>query len=95
MEAEIRHARDAYHRIEEVYIAGMTELLKQTTDDLRTEITHYRLYISDICVGAAENPRKVKWSVGTHILIAMIITMPVTMLISAVLYLIISPLIGV
>jgi len=44
VEAEIRHARDAYHRIEEVYIAGMTELLK--TDDamnaLRTrEIYHH------------------------------------------------------
>ena len=25
VEAEIRHARDAYHRIEEVYIAGMAE----------------------------------------------------------------------
>ncbi len=35
--------------------------------------------MSVIGVGAAENPRKVKWSVGTHILIAMIITMPVTM----------------
>ena len=51
--------------------------------------------ISKIGVGAAENPRKVKWSAGTHILIAMIITIPVTMLISAVLYLIISPFTGV
>jgi inorganic phosphate transporter, PiT family len=46
-------------------------------------------------VGAAENPRKVRWSVGSHILIAMVITIPVTMLISAVLYLIISPFAGV
>ena len=41
---EIRHARDAYHRMEEVYISGMTELLK-TTDAmyaLRTrEIYHH------------------------------------------------------
>jgi PiT family inorganic phosphate transporter len=51
--------------------------------------------MSVIDVGAAENPRKVKWSAGTHILIAMIITIPVTMLISAVLYLIISPSTGV
>lgn len=51
--------------------------------------------MSVIGVGAAENPRKVKWSVGTHILIAMIITIPVTMVMSAVLYLIISPFTGV
>ena len=50
--------------------------------------------MSVIGVGAAENPRKVKWSVGTHILVAMIITMPVSMVIAAVLYLIISPFIG-
>jgi len=44
VEAEIRHARDAYHRIEEVYIAGMTELLKTTDamNALRTrEIYHH------------------------------------------------------
>jgi PiT family inorganic phosphate transporter len=51
--------------------------------------------MSVIGVGAAENPRKVKWSVGTQILIAMIITIPVTMLISAVLYQIVSPFTGV
>ena len=51
--------------------------------------------MSVIGVGAAENARKVKWSVGTHILIAMIITVPVTMLISGVLYLIVSSIIGV
>jgi hypothetical protein len=44
VEDEIRQAREAYHRIEELYIAGMTELLK--TDDamnaLRTrEIYHH------------------------------------------------------
>jgi PiT family inorganic phosphate transporter len=37
-------------------------------------------------VGAAENPRRVKWSVGTDILVSMIVTIPVSMLISAVLY---------
>jgi inorganic phosphate transporter, PiT family len=51
--------------------------------------------MSVLGVGAAENPRKVKWSTGTHILIAMIITIPVTMVMSAVLYLIISPFAGV
>jgi PiT family inorganic phosphate transporter len=51
--------------------------------------------MSVIGVGASENPKKVKWSVGTHILIAMIITIPVTMLVSAVLYRIISLVMGV
>jgi phosphate/sulfate permease len=46
-------------------------------------------------VGAAENPRKVKWSTGAHILIAMIITIPVTMLMSAALYLFVSLFTGV
>jgi PiT family inorganic phosphate transporter len=51
--------------------------------------------MSVLGVGAAENPRKVKWEVGKHILIAMAVTIPITMLISASLYLIFSPLIGV
>ena len=51
--------------------------------------------MSVIGVGAAENPRKVKWSVGTHILIAMIVTMPVTIVISAVLYSVVSFFTGV
>jgi inorganic phosphate transporter, PiT family len=51
--------------------------------------------MSVIGVGAAENPRKVKWSVGTHILIAMLCTIPVTMVISAVLYSVISSCTGV
>lgn len=51
--------------------------------------------MSVIGVGAAENPRKVNWSVGKQILIAMIITIPVTMVISAILYWVISPFTGV
>jgi PiT family inorganic phosphate transporter len=51
--------------------------------------------MSVLGVGAAENPRKVTWSVGTHILIAMIVTIPATMLISAVLYRIASSITGV
>lgn len=50
--------------------------------------------MSVIGVGAAENPKKVKWSIGKHILIAMLVTIPVTILISAVLYWLISPLTG-
>ena len=46
--------------------------------------------MSVIGVGVAENPRKVKWSVGTHILIAMLCTIPVTMVISAALYSVIT-----
>lgn len=51
--------------------------------------------MSVIGVGAAENPRKVKWSVGTHILVAMLSTIPATMVISAVLYLLLSRAAGV
>jgi len=51
--------------------------------------------MSVLGVGAAENPRKVKWEVGKHILTAMAVTIPVTMLISGLLYLIISPVLGV
>jgi uncharacterized protein len=44
VEGEIRHARDDYHRIEEVYIAGMAELL-QTNDAMyalrKREIYHH------------------------------------------------------
>lgn len=44
VEREIRHARNSYHRIEEVYISGMTELLK-TNDAMRAlrtrEIYHH------------------------------------------------------
>ncbi|MFA4860028.1 anion permease [Methanoregula sp.] len=51
--------------------------------------------MSVLGVGAAENPRKVKWDVGKHILIAMAVTIPVTMLISGILYLVFSPVMGV
>jgi PiT family inorganic phosphate transporter len=50
--------------------------------------------MSVLGVGAAENPRKVKWEVGKHILVAMIVTIPVTMIISGMLYLILFPVIG-
>jgi hypothetical protein len=42
VEEEIRHARDAYHRIEELYIAGMTELLK--TNDAMHAIRTREIY---------------------------------------------------
>jgi len=51
--------------------------------------------MSVLGVGAAENPRKVKWEVGRQIVTAMIITIPVTMLFSGILYLILFPIIGV
>jgi PiT family inorganic phosphate transporter len=50
--------------------------------------------MSVLGVGAAENPKKVKWEVGRHIITAMVITIPVTMLIAGVLYLLISTVIG-
>jgi PiT family inorganic phosphate transporter len=37
-------------------------------------------------VGSAENPRKVRWSVGKEILAAFLITIPVTMIISGIVY---------
>lgn len=51
--------------------------------------------MSVLGVGAAENPRKVKWEVGKHILVAMLVTIPFTMAIAAVMYRIIAPLLGV
>jgi PiT family inorganic phosphate transporter len=50
--------------------------------------------MSVLGVGAAENPKKVKWSVGKHILISMAITIVITMAIAAALFLIIAPFAG-
>ncbi|MGB9175199.1 MAG: inorganic phosphate transporter [Methanoregula sp.] len=47
--------------------------------------------MSVLGVGAAVNPRKVKWEVGWHILVAMIVTIPATLIISGVIYLLLSP----
>ena len=46
--------------------------------------------MSVLGVGAAENPKKVKWEVGRHIVTAMVITIPVTMAIAGIVYLLIS-----
>jgi len=46
-------------------------------------------------VGAAENARRVKWSVGKDILIAMLLTIPLTTLAAALMYHLISPFTGV
>lgn len=45
-------------------------------------------------VGYAENPLKVQWSVGRDVIMAMILTIPVAMIISAVLFTVIWPLTG-
>lgn len=50
---------------------------------------------SVIGVGAAENPKKVHWPVGRDIIMAMLLTIPVTMLIAATVYLLISSFTGV
>jgi PiT family inorganic phosphate transporter len=50
--------------------------------------------MSVLGVGAAENPKKVKWEVGRHIVTAMVVTIPVTMLIAGCLYLLISTVTG-
>jgi PiT family inorganic phosphate transporter len=41
--------------------------------------------MSVIGVGAAENPRKIQWSVGKEILVAMVLTIPATMILSFIL----------
>lgn len=46
-------------------------------------------------VGAAENPKKVRWSVGKSIVTAMLLTIPVTMLLAGGLYLVLSSVTGV
>ena len=50
--------------------------------------------MSVLGVGAAENPRKVKWDVGKHILVAMLVTIPLTMAIAAVMYMVVAPFMG-
>ena len=45
-------------------------------------------------VGYAKNPLKVQWSVGRDILMAMILTIPVAMIISAIFYTLLKPFIG-
>ncbi len=51
--------------------------------------------MSVLGVGAAENPKKVRWTTGKHILIAMASTFVVTMAIAALLYRILAPFMGV
>jgi inorganic phosphate transporter, PiT family len=51
--------------------------------------------MSVLGVGAAENPRKVKWVVGYHILAAMFVTIPSTIIISGIICLILVPVLGV
>lgn len=46
--------------------------------------------MSLIGVGGAENPRKVRWSVGKEILGAFLVTIPVTMMISGGIYLVLA-----
>jgi Phosphate/sulphate permeases len=51
--------------------------------------------MSVLGVGAAQNPRKVRWSTGKKILIAMAVTIIVTMGIAFALYRIVAPFAGV
>ncbi|HMK16257.1 MAG TPA: inorganic phosphate transporter, partial [Methanomicrobiales archaeon] len=46
----------------------------------------YTISSSVMGVGAAENPRKVQWSVGKEIILAAVLTLPGTMLLAASLY---------
>ena len=49
---------------------------------------------SIIGVGYAENPLKVQWSAGKDIIMAMILTIPVAMIISAIIYTLLKPFMG-
>lgn len=51
--------------------------------------------ISIIGVGAAENPKKIHWTIGLDIIRAMILTIPATMLISGIAYYILAYVTGV
>jgi PiT family inorganic phosphate transporter len=51
--------------------------------------------MSVLGVGAAENPRKVKWEVGKHILVASVVTIPLTMVIALIMYWLVAPFTGV
>jgi len=50
---------------------------------------------SIIGVGAAENPKKMHWSVGKNVVVAMLVTIPVTAVLSACAYLILFAIWGV
>jgi len=45
-------------------------------------------------VGAAENPLKVRWLVGTQILVTMFVTIPATACLAALLHLALGPFMG-
>jgi PiT family inorganic phosphate transporter len=51
--------------------------------------------MSVLGVGAAENAKKVKWEIGKHIIVAMVITIPVTAVLAFCIFLAISPFTGV
>jgi PiT family inorganic phosphate transporter len=51
--------------------------------------------MSVLGVGAAENPKKVNWGVGRQVLTGMVVTITVTVLISGICYLLLSPVTGV
>lgn len=51
--------------------------------------------MSVLGVGAAENPRKVKWEAGRDILVGMAVTIPAMMVISGMMYVLLFPHIGV
>ncbi len=72
------------HSFDSQISSGMTIALS-TIAGAPVSSTHI-ISTSVIGVGAAENPLKVRWSVGKQIIITMIVTIPVTMFIAAALY---------
>ncbi|MDD1658101.1 MAG: inorganic phosphate transporter [Methanomicrobiales archaeon] len=57
--------------------------------------TTHVISTSVIGVGAAENPLKVRWLVGTQILVTMLVTIPATACLAALLHLVLSPFLGI
>jgi PiT family inorganic phosphate transporter len=83
---------DPIHSFDSQVSSGVTIALS-TLVGAPISSTHV-ITTSIIGVGAAENPLRVQWSVGMQILITMLMTIPVTLCIAAVLYLVASPFIG-
>lgn len=83
---------DPIHSFDSQVSSGVTIALS-TLVGAPISSTHV-ITTSILGVGAAENPLKVRWSVGMQIIITMLMTIPATLCVAAILYLVASPFIG-
>jgi PiT family inorganic phosphate transporter len=81
------------HSFDSQVSSGMT-IAVSTIAGAPISTTHI-IASSVLGVGSAEGLKRVQWSIGKEILMAMVLTIPVTTLIAAAIYLLISPLTGV